>query len=269
MTQFNRFLPEKPLIENDDFIIYGNNDLEIIKEDIMNYLLEKKAFLLNFFGLTSFKRIPINLFNNREIYIEFTKQFYEPAPYSRGNFTNGMINYSYDINAISRLKRTLIHELIHLFYQSIWKEKYDRVLWLDEGLAQYLSGEKNLLESNNERFKAWYLNRIIRYDKEIPPIDFLKEHGSSYGKFVDSESNKYNGYDLSYLMVRYIIEHYNDIIALLNDVQKIRDLEFHIMKDCINYYNDFFQVDKIKESFYDIETPNELMDYMNRNIVND
>lgn len=26
-------------------------------------------------------------------------------------------------------------------------------------------------------------------------------------------------------------------------------------------------IDKIKESFYDIETPNELMDYMNRNIA--
>lgn len=267
MKQFNRFLPEKPLIENDDFIIYGNSDLEMLKEDIMNYLLEKKSLLLKFFGLKNFKRIPINLFNNHDVYIEFTKQFYEPAPYSRGNFTNGMINYSYDINAISKLKKALIHELVHLFYQSIWEGKYERILWLDEGLAQYLSGEKNLLESNNERFKAWYLDRIIRYDKKIPPIDFLKEHGSSYGKFVDNETNKYNGYDLSYLIVRYIIENYNDIIALLNDVQKIKDLESHIIKECIHYYNAFFQVDKIKESFYAIETPNELMDYMNRNIA--
>lgn len=240
MKPFYRFLPENPLIENDDFIIYGNSDLEIVKKDIIHCLSEKKEFLLSFFGLKSFKRIPINLFHNHKTYIEFTKQFYEPAPYSKGNFTNGMINYSYNLNAISELKSTLIHELVHLFYQSIWEEKYDRILWLDEGLAQYLSGEKSLLENNNERFKAWYLDRIIRYDKIIPPMDFLKEHGGSYGQFVDNNSNKYNGYDLSYLMVRYVIEHDSDIIALLNDVQKIKALESHLMEDCINYYNEFF-----------------------------
>lgn len=268
MEQFNRFLPEKPLIENDDFIIYGNNDLELVKEDIINFLSRKKTSLLDFFGLKSFKKLAINLFNSQEIYIKFTRQFSEPASYSRGNLTNNeMINYTYDINAIARLKSCLIHELVHLFYQSIWKGKYDRILWLDEGLAIFLSGEKSGLENNDKRFKKWYLYNIIRYDKEIPKIEFLKEHGNTYGKFVDQKTNKYNGYDLSYLMVRYMIEHYNDIIPLLKDGQRIKDLEDHILKDCINYYNIYFQVDKIKQSFYDIETDNELMDYMDKNIA--
>lgn len=267
MGQFNRFLPEKPLIENFDFVIYGNNDLEGIKEDLLDSLSQYKISLLKFFNLKEFKKIPINLFNDHDIYIEFTRQFYEPAPYSKGNFTNGMINYSYDINAISRLKRSLMHELVHLFYQSIWEGKYDRILWIDEGLAQYLSGEKGLLEKDDDKFKAWYLDRIIRCDKEIPKIEFLQKHGDTYGSFVDSESNKYNGYDISYLVVRYIVEHDNDIISLLNDGQKIKDLESHILKDCIDYYDDYFQANKIKQSFYDIETPNQLMDYMNKNIV--
>lgn len=265
--QFSRFLPEKPLIENEKFVIYGNDDLEGIVKDLMDYLLEKRAFLLDFFSLETFKRVEINLFNSQEVYLDFVKQFYEPSPYSRGNFIGDMINHTYDIDQISKVKRYLFHELVHIFYASIWEGKYDRILWLDEGLALYLSGERSLLESNVKKFKAWYLDRIIRYDKEIPRIEFLKKHGGTYGKFVDLESNKYDGYDFSYLIVRYIVENFNDLIGLLSDIKKIRSLETGVIKKCIDYYNVFFQVDRIKESFDDVSTPDELMDYMNRYIV--
>lgn len=245
MEQFNRYLPEQPIIENDDFAIYGNEDLQPVKVEILTYLSEQKLVLLDFFDLKSYKKISINLFNNHDTYIEFTRQFEEPAPYSIGNFIHDMINYFYDINKIARLKKALIHELVHCLYQSIWENKYDRVLWLDEGLALYLSGEKNLLEKDKDKFKAWYLDKIIRRDKEIPKMAFLKEHGSTYGTFVDYESNKYDGYNLSYLMVRYLIENNYDIISLLKDYQKIKSLETHILQDCIKYYNDYFQVSKI------------------------
>lgn len=242
MEKFNRFLPETPLIENDDFVIYGNSDLEPVVKDILDSLTQYKVTLLKFFNLDSYRKISINLFNNRDTYLEFSRQFYEPASYSQGNIANGMINYSYDINQISRLKTTLMHELAHIFYRSIYNGKYDRIIWFDEGLAQYLSGEKNSLEKDDDKFKEWYLDKIVGCGKEIPKIEFLQKHGGSYGSFVDTETNKYSGYDLSYLMIRYIIEHDDDIISLLHDGKRIKDLETHILKDCIEYYNKHFQV---------------------------
>lgn len=267
MEQFKRFLPEKPIIENEDFAIYGESDLENVKEELLDALTTAKKRFLNFFKLSSFEKIPINLFSNHDTYLEFTRQFYESSPYSKGNFANGMINHTYDINAIARLKRDIIHELAHLLYEHIWKGKYERVLWLDEGLAQYLSGEKSLLETEYDTFKGWYLSVIIRRDKRLPKIEFLKEHGNTYGKFVDEEFGSYNGYELSYLMVRYIVDSGIDVSTLLNDIDEIRALESDILESTIEYYNKLFRVDEIKTDFGNITSPRELMDYMNKNTI--
>lgn len=267
MDDLKRTLSKKPIIENEYFSIYGENDLENNKEELLEALTVAIKRFLDFFKLNSFKKISINLFSDHDTYLDFTRQLYEPAPYSKGNFANGMINYTYDINAIDRLKSDLIHKLVHLLYEQIWKGKYERILWLDEGLAQYLSGEKNLLEKEYDTFKGWFLSVIIRRDKIIPKIEFLKKHGNTYGNFVDEEFGSYNGYDLSYLMVRYIFDNGEDIEALLNDIDKIRALESSILENTIKYYGRLFCVDKIKQNFSDINSPMELMDYMNKNII--
>ena len=43
-------------------------------------------------------------------------------------------------------------------------------------------------------------------DMEIPKLEYLKKRGSKYGEFCDQETNKYNGYDFSYLIIKAIIE---------------------------------------------------------------
>ena len=81
-----QLLSEKPLIENADFIIYGNSDIEFIKEDLINTISLSKKELLHFFHLNSFPKTTINLFNNRENYLKFTKQFAKSTSYSKGIF---------------------------------------------------------------------------------------------------------------------------------------------------------------------------------------
>ena len=266
-----QFLPEKPLIENADFIIYGNSDIDFIKEDLINTISLQKKELLHFFHLNSFPKTTINLFNNRENYLKFTKQFAKSTTYSKGNFNQEMINCQYDpknlSNIVYPLVENIINEFVHLLYKKIWLGKYERKLWLEEGLAQYLDGQKSLLEKNEELFKSWYLIHIIRRDKIIPPLDFLNKQGNKYGEFYDEETKKYNGYSLSYLLVSYLIDTYPNLIDLLNDKEKIENIEKHIMNDAINYYNNLFQVKNIKNNIYDIKTPHELMDYMNLNII--
>lgn len=237
-------LSKEPIIQNQDFIIYSEVDLTDEAAVILNTLTSKKQELLDFFGFHSFDKITINLFENQENYYDYVKQFYEPAPYSVGCFFDQEI-----ANVCTSKKREninlfineLAHECVHIFYRKIWKNKYDRFVWFDEGLAQYLSGEKSKLEIDEGYFKKWYLTNIIGNDKEIPDISFLKNHGTKYGEFVDTVTNKYNGYDLSYLMVRYINENL-DIHTFINFYSKLKELETHILPDTINYYNNFFEI---------------------------
>ncbi len=35
MSFSNKFLPDEPILENDDFVIYGNNDLHKIKDELL------------------------------------------------------------------------------------------------------------------------------------------------------------------------------------------------------------------------------------------
>ncbi len=269
MIYFKRYLPESPIIENDDFAIYGEDDLDCMKQDLITLLSKKKEELLKFFQFSSFQKVSIHLFSSRETYLKFSKQFFEPTVYSRGNHAGGMINLFYPVGNLKRdlfhFLDFILHEYVHLLYQSIYRGKQNRILWLDEGLAQYLSGEASLLKKDEKKFRAWYFDRIIRRDKEIPNIQFLKQHGNHYGQFIDEEFGKYSGYDLSYLLVRYMIEQ-KDIISLLYDKKKIEELEPHILQDCITYYNHYFQVNYIK-NMNEIQTPDDLMDYMNLNIV--
>ena len=236
MKQSTQYLPEKPLIENDDFIIYGNNDIEFIKEELIKVLSLQKKELLHFFHLSSFPKTTINLFNDKNSYLKFTQKLAE----SKENLTQEMINYQYDTNNLKNivyiLTENIIYEFVPLLYKEIWLGKYERKLWLDEGLAQYLSGQKSLLEKNEELFKSWYLIHIVRRDKIIPPLDFLNKQGNKYGEFNDEETKKYNGYTLSYLLVRYLIDTHPNFIALLNDKEKIKNIETHLMNDAINYY---------------------------------
>lgn len=241
---FERFLKDVPIIENEDFKLYGDNDLESVKLELLDYFSLEKRRLLDFFKLTSFDIVSINLFNTQEGYLKFSRQFFNPTSYSRGNFANGEINLVYSIEKYESLKKLVIHELSHLLYQKLRCKNYDRILWFDEGLALYLAGQYNFLENNYDTFKKWYLDRIVSKNKEIPNISFLKQHGNKYGQFVDMETNKYNGYDLSYLIVRYLVCCYKDFHSLLTDNDKIYHLEGDLLNRCITYYNNYFDVNE-------------------------
>ena len=108
---------------------------------------------------------------------------------------------------------SIIHEFVHLIYT-----KYvhgEKSVWLEEGLATYLSGQKSFLEQDMNRYNS-FLERL--FTKEIPSIDYLKKHGNDYGEFCDTKTEKYNGYDISYALIRYTIEKYG--VIFLNDIIK-------------------------------------------------
>lgn len=124
---------------------------------------------------------------------------------------------------------SIVHEFIHLVYDN--QAPYNHCVWLEEGLAQFLSGQKSFLEADINKYHNWLKKSVL--EKEIPPITFLKKHGSSYGEFCDCSTNKYNGYDISYALLRFIIEEYSEekLYAAIQDSNVLLVLENSIIEN--------------------------------------
>lgn len=104
------------------------------------------------------------------------------------------------------------------------------MVWLDEGIALNFSGEKNRL-NNEENFKK-FLKEVKQMKRNINSLNELI-HGKNF--YIE---NQYNGYDLSYICVRYLLEnydnkHFNDFIRNKDKIIKIGDC---ILDEALNYF---------------------------------
>ena len=239
---------EKIQFENEQFILYSPDSLRYVTDHIEDILVKSFDFYKKLFDIEKFRRFQINYFDDIE---KFRNYIYElrgekeslPA-YAKGTFDNGMVNsyISPNIDSNSMLyHKTLYmasHELFHIMYQEIiWeKEKKDRIIWFDEGMAQLFSGEndKNLSEDN---FYNWF-SYVLNKTQEIPNLNELK-HGSSF------ENDKYSGYNLSLLSVKYLYEKLGieEFKKLMHSNERILEYGNNIVNEAIDYYKD-----KMKES---------------------
>lgn len=258
MNQNAKQLSIKPIIQNDDFAIFCTDDLEDIKDELLSQLSFAKMKLLKFFGLNTFPKVSIYLFDKN---VNF-----KSLP-SLDNYSSLMINHSYKVKSISKIKGVLCHELTHIVYRQIWEGHYQCPIWLDEGLALFFSGEKDHITADFKRFKSWYLERIVASSKTIPELEFLNKRGTNFGEFIDGKFNTYNGYDISFILVYYLMKQCDTFSEILYDKLSVEKLNEHILEECIAFFNRLFHVADIKEFFMDIETPYELMDYLDKNVV--
>lgn len=201
-------------------------------------LLDKKIIEYNiFFGVNIEEKINVNYFDTIE---EFRKFIYEIRgerdslpEYAKGTYDNRMVNAC--VNPKFQLKRlyTASHELFHILYMKyILNNDYSkRIVWYDEGMAQFMSGEKGSLNDDSV-FKNFYM-KVKEATKVIPQMNTL-EHGNS---FVNED---YNCYDLSYLSIKYIsevlsTEQFKD---LMSDFEKISQLGNNIINNMFSYYDE-------------------------------
>lgn len=246
--EYNLFLPNESIIQNDDFSIYCNTILCEVAKDILKVLSEKSTDILDFFEIKKTRHIQINLYNEHDTFIKYTKQFFIPSSYCSAHFANNMLNIYInpenlkDKNKYNWTIKMASHEYVHLVYkENIQEPGNNRVVWFDEGLAVFLSGEKDNLK-DKEKFKTWFFNKIVSDNNIIPKINFLQKHGSKYGEFVDLETHKYNGYDLSYLAIRYLVETTDKTIIskIMRKKDLINKVGENILEDAVSYYTNIF-----------------------------
>lgn len=214
-----------------------SESLEDLAEATVQLLYKKIIEYRLFFELSISGQIIANYFDTVEEFREFIygiRGERDSLPeYARGTYDNGMVNAC--VNPKFQLKRlyTASHELFHILYMKyILNNDYlKRIVWYDEGMAQFMSGEKKLL-NDDDIFKNFYLN-VREKTKVIPEMNSLK-HGNT---FVNKD---YNGYDLSYLSIKYLSEVLSaeQFKGLMSDFSKISQLGEDIIQKMFNYYDE-------------------------------
>ena len=188
-------------LENNFCKINYSDSLSELANATVLLLEEKIKEYKKIFDFSNNKPIIVNYFDNLEEFREFIYKIrgekFSLPDYARGTYDNEMINAC--INPKKQLERiyTASHELFHILYMKyILDSDYSkRIVWYDEGMAQFMSGAKDYLDKD-DNFKEYYY-KVKNETKKIPLINDI-EHGTSF-------CNKdYNGYDLSYLSVKYL-----------------------------------------------------------------
>ena len=220
--------------------------LEKLAEATVQLLDQKIIEYKLFFDLSTNERIVVNYFDTVEEFREFIYEIRgerDSLPeYARGTYDNGMVNAC--VTPKFQLKRlyTVSHELFHILYMKyILNNDYSkRIVWYDEGMAQFMSGEKDLI-NDSDSFKAFYME-VREQTKLIPHLNDLI-HGNS---FVNKD---YNGYDLSYLAVRYLSEvlSLEQFKMLMSDFSKISQFGNDIIQKMFSYYDEKLVSDIVKK----------------------
>lgn len=227
------------MIETDFCKINYSDSLQELAEATIKLLQKKIVEYEKLFNIQIDEKIIVNYFDKlekfREFIYEIRKERESLPKYAKGTYDNGMIN-AY-IEPDTQLKRlyTASHELFHILYMKyILKNDYSkRIVWYDEGMAQFMSGEKEKY-TDEEKSKNFYL-KVKEETKAIPNLNDL-EHGESFC------TDKYNGYDLSYLAIKYLNDILNQekFIKLMSDFSNIRKYGNDIVTRMFIYYDEKF-----------------------------
>ncbi|MBD9106134.1 hypothetical protein EGW03_06750 [bacterium] len=226
-----------------------SNSLQELSNETVKLLQDKIIEYKELFNIELDEKIIVNYFDNLEEFREFIYKIRgerKSLPkYANGTYDEGMIN-AY-VEPDTQLKRlyTASHELFHILYAKyILKNDYSkRIVWYDEGMAQLMSGEKDKY-IDEEKFKSFYL-KVKEETKTIPNLNDL-EHGNSFC------SDEYNGYDLSYLSIKYL----NEILStekfrqLMYDFLSIQEYGNNLIYKMFDYYDEQFKIERRKSSTY-------------------
>ena len=223
------------ILKTNNCIINYSNTLEKLAKETINILDKKINEYKEIFNIELDELIKVNYFDDKE---EFRKFIHEIRgektlpEYATATYDKGMINaYINDEKQLERIY-TASHELFHIMYMNyILKDDYSkRIVWYDEGMAQFYSGEKDKYNDIN-KFKEFYL-KVKNNTKEIPNLNELI-HGESF------VNDKYNGYNLSYLSIRYLSEILTkeEFINLLGNFDEIKKYGTNIVNEMFNYFD--------------------------------
>lgn len=231
---------EKKQIDNENFVLYSPDSLKYITDKLEGILNDSVLLYKDLFDVTSFRKVQINYFDDKNKFKEYVYSLRGErnslTEYAQGVFDRGMITAFIrpDIPINSDLYKNKLHmsshELFHIMNREIiLNSSYNRIVWFDEGMAQYFSKE-----FEDYDIKDIY-NKTLETTKRIPDLNSLK-HGNSF------KNEEYDGYLLSYLSVRYLYETLgkDKFKELIHNEKEILNYGKSVIEDSFNYFDNKF-----------------------------
>lgn len=238
------------LASNEDFIIMGDS---ITKENAIKLLEEltiEKDKISKLFKYNNKEKITINIFSNPIDYRLFTNLFTEVSNDSYSSYlpNNNMINVTTN-NNLNQLKERILYYVVQLIsdHSGLVKD-----FCLKNAIGLYLSNGFKYMEEPVD-MRNWFTDAILRIDRIIPSsLSFIKKYNGEY--------KLNNGNKIGILILKYLLET-KSLEEIMNEIDKLDD---SIIDLSVNYYMSKYS---IKKNLYDAKNLQDVMDWMNMNIV--
>ena len=260
----------KTLIDNEEMKILVSEKFMMPHEElngksladyILQNTLEKFGLYRKIFGVTKLTKIAFEIYDEKTE-IDTWKARYvdiygkEPPSYSRGYFEPNYnlssccmhANSIYGTGWWNSAVCTNAHEAFHLYYKTyIYGD--DRITWFDEGMAQFISGEKDSWLNDSEKFYEKFMYFLDNYI----PISNLNERRQGNNSVSDDlifqRENVFNGYLASVLIIKYIVDVNGTsyLYELMKNNVEIRTLGNHVLDYMILYYKNKYNIEGAKK----------------------
>lgn len=239
-------MSKQKIVYDDEFTLISTDSLENFNSEFINHT--KKCFIdyKKLFGVEKLEKLHFVLFDDLEEYRKDYRQRYhrEPPSYSKGNFSNNaayiFVNSSL-IPGTEPFYKTCAsgaHEAFHVYYRNLIYKDKRRIVWFDEGMAQFFSKQNDYM--NDEGFSKFYL----RFRSTYKPITNLNERVQGNSQVPDNKiftrPGVISGYPLSYLLIRYLVEtRGRDYVKeVMRDNERIMELGNTMPSKMISYYDE-------------------------------
>lgn len=216
-------------IKNNDLTILCSNGLNLFANDFINYYDENIEKIKKELSIVGDTKLELALTDDQEkAGFVYGKSSFSGFFNNKGAFVYINLNGN---KTKEYMFKGLMHELIHHLYKYyVYGKDKERITWVDEGIAQFFSGQKDDL-LDEEKYRVFLEENL----KQIDNINLneLNHNDRSFG-------NK-NGYNLSYIAIRYLYETHNheefiEIIKNKDTLIEIGSVIINKIKKCNKFY---------------------------------
>ena len=216
-------------IKNNDLTIFCSKSLENFSNEFINYYNENIERVKEELSISQKPKIIVALTDDEE------KAGFVYGKSSFSGFFNDKGAFAYiNLNGNKTKEymfKGLIHELIHYFYKYyVYGKDKKRITWIDEGLAQFFSKQKDDL-NNKEKYNL-FLEENLKFIDNIN-LNELNHNDRSFGNN--------NGYNLSYIAIRHLYETHSheEFVEIIKSEERLLEIGNTIInqiKKCNNFY---------------------------------
>ena len=198
-------------IKNNDLTVFCSKNLEEFSNEFISYYNQNIEYIKKELSIDKTVKLIVALTDDEKK----AGLVYGKSSFS-GFFTNTGCFAYINLNGNKTkdyMFKGLMYELTHHLYKYyVYGQDKERITWVDEGLAQFLSKQKDDLEDESV-FKTFI-------DENFKLIDNINLNELNHD---DRSFGNNNGYNLSYIAIRYLYENnsHQEFVNMIKNREKL------------------------------------------------